>query len=82
MSLQKRSEPLPELARIEQAAGAIRERLGEPPEIMIVLGSGLGSIAEYLEQPVVLPYHEIPGFPATTVQGHNGEWLFGRLGGR
>ena len=68
---------------VETAAAAIRGRLGgRVPEVAIVLGSGLGPLARRLADPVRLPYREIPGFPSTTVVGHDGELVAGSLGGR
>jgi len=55
---------------------------GRRPEVMIVLGSGLGRLAEDLEGAIRLPYHRIPGFPAAAVEGHAGELHCGTLAGR
>ena len=67
----------------DSAARAIRERLGDiSPEIAIVLGSGLGGLAEQIEDPQRIPFGEIPGFPTATVQGHAGALVYGTLGGR
>ncbi len=52
------------------------------PEVALVLGSGLGGLAETFEQARFVPYAEIPGFPASTVAGHGGRLAFGRLRGR
>jgi purine-nucleoside phosphorylase len=68
---------------VEAAASAIERRLGpRSPEIAIVLGSGLGFVTEHVEGAVRIPYHEIPGFAATTVIGHGGELVAGRLAGK
>ena len=65
------------------AAAAVQERLGgRKPETAIVLGSGLGRFTERLQDAVVIPYAEIPGFPLPTVEGHRGELVAGRLAGR
>ena len=48
----------------------------------MVLGSGLGFLTQRIEDPVTIPYGEIPGFPETTVIGHGGELVAGRLGGK
>jgi purine-nucleoside phosphorylase len=70
------------LSDIEAAATAIRGRLaGRRPRTAIVLGSGLGFITEHIKDPVRIPYHEIPGFPQTTVIGHGAELVAGRLAG-
>ena len=55
--------------KIDEAAAVIRQRLGFDPEVAIVLGSGLGGLADRIEQPVYLPYGEIPGFKASTAPG-------------
>ncbi len=80
--MNKTTDARSELERIDRAADAIRQSIGNTPDVVIVLGSGLGSIADQLENPVVVPYDQLPGFPRTTVAGHRGEWLFGRLGQR
>ena len=72
-----------ESARIATAADAIRSRLeGRRPAALLVLGSGLGGFADRLEQPVRIPWAEIPGFPPPTVPGHDGVLVLGRVGGR
>ena len=66
-----------------RAAASIRARLGAfDPAAAIVLGSGLGGLAQRVHAPVVIPYRDIPGFPPSTVAGHAGELLAGTLGGR
>jgi xanthosine phosphorylase len=50
------------------------------PEVGIVLGSGLGAVADAVEDPVVLPYDELPGFPRVGVVGHAGRAVLGRIG--
>jgi purine-nucleoside phosphorylase len=52
------------------------------PELLLVLGSGLGSLTDRLERPIRLPYQDIPGVPVPTVDGHAGELVAGRLEGR
>ncbi|MEK7380652.1 MAG: purine-nucleoside phosphorylase [Gemmatimonadota bacterium] len=68
---------------IEQAADAIRARLGDlRPTIAVVLGSGLGPLAARIEAPLRIPYREIPGFHPPSVEGHKGELVIGGLGGQ
>ena len=68
---------------LQQAQAHVTARLGEHhPEIGIVLGSGLGSLADELEDSVALPYSDIPGFVGSTVHGHAGRLVAGRLGGK
>lgn len=65
------------------AAAVIRAAAGEDPiDCAIVLGTGLGPLAEAVETPVALAYAELPGFPATGVSGHAGRLVVGRLEGR
>ncbi|MGQ9907444.1 MAG: purine-nucleoside phosphorylase [Candidatus Flexifilum sp.] len=63
------------------AVEAIRARTDQPVEIGLVLGSGLGGLADALEGSVTIPYTEIPGFPVSTVHGHRGELVIGSLEG-
>ena len=67
-----------------QAADRIRDRLqvDGPPVAAIVLGSGLGGLADRIEQPRRVSYAEVPGFPPSTVEGHAGVLIAGRLAGR
>ena len=67
--------------RITEAASAIRARAAQSPSIAIVLGSGLGDLADRDEGRTVIPYSAIPHFPTPTVAGHRGNLVFGRLGG-
>jgi purine-nucleoside phosphorylase len=65
------------------AADAIRGRLdGRTPVAAIVLGSGLGSLADEIDAVARVPYREVPGFPSATVAGHAGEIIAGTLAGR
>ncbi len=66
-----------------RAADAVRERLGvQAPVAAIVLGSGLGALADRVQGATRVPYGEIPGFHAPRVEGHRGELIRGSLGGR
>jgi purine-nucleoside phosphorylase len=67
--------------KAEEAAAAVRERIRILPRVGIVLGSGLGSFAERIEQPAIVPYEEIPHFPRPTVEGHSGRLVAGSLSG-
>ena len=65
------------------AADYIRQQTGgHTPEVGIVLGSGLGRLADRIEDAVVIPYKGIPGFPVSTAVGHKGNFIVGRLGGK
>lgn len=64
-----------------EAARVVAGRLSITPTVGIILGSGLGGIANAIEAPVRIPYREIPGFPPSTVPGHAGELVVGMLEG-
>ena len=75
------SVPLPGLfERSEEAAEAIRAVIGPVPHTAVVLGSGLGPLADRLRDPVVVPYAKIPHFPVPTVAGHAGNLVTGSIG--
>jgi len=67
--------------RAEHAARVIRSRRAEEPRAALVLGSGLGAFADDLEDALAVPYEEIPGFARSTVEGHTGRLVLGRVGG-
>lgn len=69
--------------RILEAAGYIRKIAGDiNPEIGIILGSGLGRLADDISDAVIIPYKDIPNFPVSTATGHKGNFIIGKLGGR
>jgi purine-nucleoside phosphorylase len=70
------------LERIEASAALVRARITEAPEVAIILGTGLGGLAERIESPIAIEYGEIPGFPLSTVESHAGRLLSGKLAGR
>ncbi len=65
--------------RAQTSARHIRERVGRDIDVAVVLGSGLGAFADTLEDKVVIPYEEIPDFERSTVEGHSGRLVAGRL---
>jgi purine-nucleoside phosphorylase len=68
--------------QVAEAAAFVKARLGSfDPRVGIVLGSGLGAAAETVNDPVIVPYSEIPHFPQSTVEGHSGRMVAGLLGG-
>lgn len=69
-------------AKLEEAQHYLRDRVGSSPELGIILGSGLGSFADLIEEKIAIPYQEIPHFPISTVEGHAGQWVFGKVDGR
>ena len=68
--------------RVLRAVSSVRERTDFVPDVAIVLGSGLGALAESLETVCALSAKEIEGYPVSTVSGHNGKLLFGYLEGK
>jgi len=52
------------------------------PEIGVILGSGLGGFADKIENPIVIPYEDIPDFPVSTVEGHSGKLIIGQIDGK
>ncbi len=67
---------------VEAAVTELKLKLPVLPEIGVVLGSGLGSFADEIEYPTVIPYADIPHWPASTVVGHAGQLVVGRIAGR
>jgi len=67
--------------KVERAADAVRDETDQRPVIGIVLGTGAGTLAEEIETEERLPYDDLPGFPASTMEMHEGELIVGRLEG-
>src|SRR5580692_529666 len=65
---------------MDGAVAYIRGITGREPRVAVVLGSGLGAFADDLDDPIAIPYSDIPGWPASTAVGHSGELVFGKLG--
>ncbi len=72
----------PFLANLKEAERFLRSRLQRTPRVAVVFGTGLGEAAEALQIEGDLPYREIPHHPVSTVESHQGRWLWGRWGGR
>lgn len=70
------------LTKIQEAAAYIKEQYPTAPEIGLILGSGLGVIADLVENAKVITYDSIPHFPVSTVEGHAGELLLGTIQGK
>jgi purine-nucleoside phosphorylase len=70
------------IKEIESARDAILARISIKPEIGLILGSGLGALADEVEESVVIPTHDIPFWPQSTVLGHKGQLVIGRLQGK
>lgn len=67
---------------LAEATGYIKERLPFEPELALILGSGLGDLADEIENPVKIKYDDIPHFPISTVEGHAGQFVIGMFEGR
>ena len=67
---------------IDAATDAVRDRITTTPEIALILGSGLGELADSIENPTIIPTHEIPFWPVSTVPGHKGRLVIGELEGK
>ena len=73
----------PRIETINRLASIIKSRIGDrKPVLGIVLGSGLGSLANDIQDPIVVPYRELPDFPVSTAVGHKGNFIVGTLGGK
>jgi purine-nucleoside phosphorylase len=68
--------------RVQETANWLNERARETPVVALILGSGLGELADTLPERVALPYEEIPHFPTSSVEGHAGNMVFGEFSGR
>lgn len=65
--------------RLQQTLEFIRQRVKVSPQVAVVLGSGLGKFADDLQEATAVPYREIPHFPVSTVKGHDGKLVFGKI---
>ena len=70
------------LENIKQTADYLKGKIGEIPNTAIILGTGLGELANEIEEKNEIPYTEIPNFPVSTVEGHSGKLIIGTLGGK
>ena len=68
--------------KIQETASWIKERMTTNPTIAIILGTGLGQLASEITDKYEFPYSEIPNFPISTVEGHSGKLIFGKLGNK
>lgn len=70
-------------AQYEESAAYLRAQVGDfRPQVLMVLGSGLGSLGELVEEPMIVPYGNIPHFKASTAPGHKGQLVLGKLAGK
>ncbi len=70
------------LEKILVTTDFLKEKTNTKPEIGIILGSGLGGLVEKIEITHSIPYSEIPNFPTSTVEGHSGKLIFGKISGK
>ncbi len=70
------------LEQIDRTAEAVRAKITIQPRVGIILGSGLGSLADSVEQAAHVPYDQLPGWPVSTVKGHSGRLVVGQLEGQ
>ena len=66
--------------KVKESADYVKSRMNQNPTIGIILGSGLGSLVDIMEDKTVIPYADIPGFPRSHVAGHAGNLVIGRIG--
>jgi len=69
-------------SKIPETASWLKERMTTNPKIAIILGTGLGQLASEITDTYEFPYATIPNFPVSTVEGHSGKLIFGKLGGK
>lgn len=71
-----------DLEQIKESVQYVKERIDMIPEVGIILGSGLGDLADKVEDRINIKYEEIPNMPKSTVVGHAGQYVFGKLNGK
>lgn len=71
------------IANLEEACTYVRQHMGDyRPEVGMTLGSGLGTVADQVEDPIYIPYGDVPHMNRSTVQGHKGRFVIGKFGGK
>ena len=70
------------LEKIKQSAEYIASKVEDMPKTAVILGTGLGELVNHIEITETIPYSEIPNFPVSTVEGHSGKLIFGKLGNK
>lgn len=70
------------LEKIQETAAFLKERMTTAPKTAIILGTGLGSLVNDITEKYEISYKDIPNFPVSTVEGHSGKLIFGKLGGK
>lgn len=70
------------ISQIDETAGVVRSKISDKPRVGMILGSGLGSLAESIENATLIPFNQLPHWPVSTVEGHVGRLVIGRLEGQ
>ena len=70
------------LQKIQETAEFLRGKMRTAPETAIILGTGLGSLVNEITDKYEIEYKDIPNFPLSTVEGHSGKLIFGKLGNK
>ncbi len=70
------------LEKIQETAAYLQQRIPSAPKTAIILGTGLGNLVTHLTETTEIPYETIPNFPVSTVEGHSGKLIIGKLGGK
>ena len=70
------------LEKIQETAAYLKGKMHTSPETAIILGTGLGSLANEITEKYEIKYSDIPNFPVSTVEGHSGKLIFGKLGNK
>ena len=68
--------------KVDETVSFLKEKIKHRPSVVIILGTGLGGLIESIEVDTLLPYEQIPHFPRSTVEGHQGNLIFGKLKGK
>ena len=68
--------------KVDETVSFLKEKMKRTPSVVIILGTGLGGLIDSIEIDMLLPYEEIPHFPRSTVEGHQGNLIFGNLNGK
>ena len=70
------------LKKIQETAAYLAAKVKVMPKTAIILGTGLGELVNHIDIETSIPYNEIPNFPVSTVEGHSGKLIFGKLGNK
>mgnify|MGYP003558136952 FL=1 len=68
--------------KVQETVTFLKNRIKNQPVVGIILGSGLGNLVEDISVEISIPYSEIPNFPTSTVEGHKGNLIFGKIGNK